>query len=60
MASAVGTERADAARETDEGRVPGRDVAHADLGLRHIEQREPTRVPQLDEGDDEREREDRQ
>jgi hypothetical protein len=60
MASAIRTERTDAPGEADEGRVPGRDVAHAYLGLRHIEQREPTRVPQLDEGDDEREREDRQ
>ena len=36
--------------------VPG-DVADADLGLRHVEQRVPVRPPQLDERDEERERE---
>ena len=57
MTPTVRPERSDATGKTDERRVT-RDVAHADLGLRHVEQRIPMRTPQLNERDHERERED--
>ena len=58
VAPAVRPERSDATGQPDQRRVAGCHVAHADLGLRHVEQRVPVRTAQLDERDDERERED--
>ena len=59
MTPAVGPERPDTTGEPDQRRVAAADVAHPDLGLGHVEQRVPVRAPQLDEGDDQREREHR-
>ena len=49
-------ERADAAGQPDERRIGAEHVAHPQRGVREVERREPRRVGQGDERDDERDR----
>ena len=55
MASLL-VEGAETAREADQRRVPGADVAHLQLGLRQIVGRVPCRLPQHRERDRQRQR----
>ena len=57
--AALTGDRADAAREPDERRMRGPHVPDPQLGLGHVQDREPVRVRERDQRDDERHREQR-